>query len=601
MIIEKAVQVLEAKTGEPAEVGKHWFNRFMERHPKLATYRAGPLNRIRANAANPVVLRDYADTVERLFAEHKPPPRNILGTDELGDRNNVTVIETICADGTVLRPIVIFKGQYLMLGWGEDNPDDAKIAVSAKGYTDNELGVESIKFIDEQTKDREGVRFLFVDGHGSHCTLEFLDYVAEHNIIVISYPPHLTQWLQGLDVACFGPLKIFWSQEKAKWEYKMRQRVSKDTFLRVYSYARERAFTQPTICSAFRTTGIDPLRRDLLTLENASPAKVKKINGRFPLALPTPAKAIIQAQRQVREAPLQDTGMSRPAGSPSAAAPVIEPPASPLANRTPTAQLPLLRQVLVGTSAEFLITDSPLKSTSRLPPLVLQSSPKSLEPNWSILQNPANAALMSRSRLEQEVEELRAELRCAWETVKRERAIYEGANAQLVLWDTHLEELSEQLAAKETKEANPLKNLMASKTARCMTDSNFRDIKRNLKKQKEDAAKRKTEAEAERVRAAEREKWQEAEKVEHGSKQKSAIAKWEQEAKEAKRLKKKQPKRPAVTKLYPRAPTPDHLKPRKQREAIAANRREQEEQEEIDIGEAGEAGSDTENESSESE
>lgn len=430
--------------------------------------------------------------------------------------------------------------------------------------------MESIKFIDEQTKDREGVRFLFVDGHGSHCTLEFLDYAAEHNIIVISYPPHLTQLLQGLDVACFGPLKIFWSQEKAKWEYKMRQRVSKDTFLRVYSYAQERAFTQPTIRSAFRTTGIDLLRRDLLTLENASPAKVRKIDRRFPLSLPTPAKAIIKAQRQVREASCEDATVSGPmvvsgpAADSSMVVLPIEPPASPLASRTPTVQLPLLRQVLVGTSVEFLITDSPLKSTSRLPPLVLQSSPKSLEPNWSILQSPANVALMSQNRLELEVEQLRAELWRAWETVKRERAIYEGANAQLVLRDMHLEELSEQLAAKKVKEANPLKKLMASKTAWCMTDSNFRDMKHQLKTQKEDAAKWRAEAEAERVHAAEREKWQEAEKAERASKQKAAIAKWEQEAKEAKRLKRKQPKRPAVTKLYPRAPTPDHLKPRKQ-------------------------------------
>ncbi|KAG8931310.1 hypothetical protein FRC01_001500 [Tulasnella sp. 417] len=572
MVIKKAVRILEAKTGEPAEAGKHWFERFMELHPKLSTYRARPLDHIRANATNPVLLRDYADTLERLFAEHNPPPRNILGTDEqqqLGDRNNVTVIETICADGTVLHPIVIFKGQYLMLSWGEDNPDNAKIAVLAKGYTNNELGLKTIKFIDEQTKDREGVRFLFVDRHGSHCTLEFFDYAVEHNIIVISYPPHLTQWLQGLDVACFGPLKIFWSQEKAKWEYKMRQQVSKDTFLRIYSYACERAFTQPTICSAFRTTGIDPLRRNLLTLENASPAKVKKIDGRFLLALPTPAKAIIQAQRQVREATLEGTATSRPATGPSTAAPpVVQPPASPLASQAPTAQLPLLRQVLLGTSAEFLITDLPLKSTSQLPPLVLQSSPKSLEPDWSILQNPANVALMLRNRLKQEVEELWAELQRALEMVKRERAIYEGANAQLVLWDTHLEELSEQLAAKE-----------------------------DMKKQKEDAVKRKAEAEAERVHAAEREKWRESERVERASKQKAAIEKWEREAKEAKRLKKRLPKRPAVTKLYPCAPTPDHLKPCKQQEALAANIREEEGQEEIDIGDAGDAVSDTESDS----
>lgn len=454
-------------------------------------------------------------------------------------------------------------------------------------------------FIDEQTKDREGARFLFVDGHGSHCTLEFLDYAAEHNIIVISYPPHLTQWLQGLDVACFGPLKIFWSQEKGKWEHRMRQRVSKETFLRVYSNARKRAFSESTILSAFRTTGIVPLRRDFLTLEASSPAKVQKINGKFPLALPTPAKAIIQAQKRVQDVPHGDATPTR--GS-SASSPSINfPPVSPLATRTPTAQIPLLRQVLAGTSAEFLVSDSPLKSTSRLPPLVIQSNLKSLDPDWSILRNPVNVASMSRKQLEEEVERLRVELRRARDTVRRERAINEGANAQLVLRDVHLDELTGQLAAKEAKKENPLKNLMASKTARCMTDSGFRDVKREMKRQKEEAAKRKVDAEAERALVAEREKWRDAEKIERAALQKAAILKWQEEAKEAKRLKKKQPKRPAVTKIYPRAPTPDHLKPRKQREAIAANIREKEGQEEIDIEVIEDAGSDTDYESDESE
>ncbi|KAH8794362.1 hypothetical protein DL96DRAFT_1450733, partial [Flagelloscypha sp. PMI_526] len=43
-------------------------------------------------------------------------------------RENVTVIVTICADGTTLVPTIIFKGQHLMFG------------VSENGWTDNEHG-----------------------------------------------------------------------------------------------------------------------------------------------------------------------------------------------------------------------------------------------------------------------------------------------------------------------------------------------------------------------------------------------------------------------------------------------------------------------------
>jgi len=82
--------------------------------------------------------------------------------------------------------------------------------MSNRGYTDGELGVAYINNFNDQTVEKANtVQFLFVDGHNSHCTLEALNFAAEHNIVIISYPPHTTHALQGLDVACFGPLKIF--------------------------------------------------------------------------------------------------------------------------------------------------------------------------------------------------------------------------------------------------------------------------------------------------------------------------------------------------------------------------------------------------------
>jgi hypothetical protein len=41
------------------------------------------------------------------------------------DRENVTAIVTICADGTVLNPTVIFKGQNIMSKWGGNNVANA--------------------------------------------------------------------------------------------------------------------------------------------------------------------------------------------------------------------------------------------------------------------------------------------------------------------------------------------------------------------------------------------------------------------------------------------------------------------------------------------
>jgi hypothetical protein len=90
--------------------------------------------------------------VKELIEEHAIPPENIYNMDEKGiqlglgkrvlaffdhdqkdvynvedgDRELVTVIETVCADGAALRPSVVFKAQRRDLKWGRINPCNAR-------------------------------------------------------------------------------------------------------------------------------------------------------------------------------------------------------------------------------------------------------------------------------------------------------------------------------------------------------------------------------------------------------------------------------------------------------------------------------------------
>ncbi|KAG8860595.1 hypothetical protein FRB96_003849 [Tulasnella sp. 330] len=92
------------------------------------------------------------DTVEELHTLHQSPPENIFSMDKVGinqgispcqivivgkgkrvqyqaknaEKENMTVLETICTDRTTLKPMVIFKGTYIMAKWGKDNPNDAR-------------------------------------------------------------------------------------------------------------------------------------------------------------------------------------------------------------------------------------------------------------------------------------------------------------------------------------------------------------------------------------------------------------------------------------------------------------------------------------------
>jgi hypothetical protein len=97
--------------------------------------------------------------------------------------------------------------------WVEDNPDEVVTAISEKGWTDNELGVEWLIHFDRGTcKKADGeTQLLLLDGHGSHLTYTFIIYAFSHNIEILSYLLHTTHVLQGLDVVIFQPLSIAWS------------------------------------------------------------------------------------------------------------------------------------------------------------------------------------------------------------------------------------------------------------------------------------------------------------------------------------------------------------------------------------------------------
>ncbi|KAF9504723.1 hypothetical protein BS47DRAFT_1249117, partial [Hydnum rufescens UP504] len=63
-------------------------------------------------------------------------------------RENITVLDTICADGTYLKPVVIFKAKQLSAGWVCNNPVKASYALiscTPKGWTENKLAVNYLK------------------------------------------------------------------------------------------------------------------------------------------------------------------------------------------------------------------------------------------------------------------------------------------------------------------------------------------------------------------------------------------------------------------------------------------------------------------------
>ncbi|KAJ7766469.1 DDE superfamily endonuclease-domain-containing protein [Mycena maculata] len=134
---------------------------------------------------------------------------------ESGNRDLVTIIKCIAADGTALHPSVVFQGLRRDLRWGEDNPCDASISISPNGWTDQELGAlwleKDFTPASAERLDEPGdYRLLILDGHNSHCTHRFIDFAQKHRIIILCLPSHTTHALQPCDVGVFSPLAAKW-------------------------------------------------------------------------------------------------------------------------------------------------------------------------------------------------------------------------------------------------------------------------------------------------------------------------------------------------------------------------------------------------------
>lgn len=133
-------------------VSAAWMYRFLDRHRDvLQTHWSKPLDTQRARSLNPEAVKSWFDLVEKFIVKAGISPENIYGMDESGfptayagkervvgargtkkqhkqggaDRENVTAVVTICADGTEVRPLLIFKGKNIKEAWVRGNDIDA--------------------------------------------------------------------------------------------------------------------------------------------------------------------------------------------------------------------------------------------------------------------------------------------------------------------------------------------------------------------------------------------------------------------------------------------------------------------------------------------
>ena len=137
---------------------------------------------------------------KRVISRRLFEKKNILGNSQDGSREWITVLATICADGTALPPGLIYKATTgnLQDSWVQDlKPKEHTtfFASSPTGWTNDELGYEWLTSVFNRfmkDKARRRWRLLFLNGHRSHINMRFLEWCQQHKVIVCVYPPHTT-------------------------------------------------------------------------------------------------------------------------------------------------------------------------------------------------------------------------------------------------------------------------------------------------------------------------------------------------------------------------------------------------------------------------
>jgi hypothetical protein len=207
-------------------VGKRWAYNFVQRQLELKTRRSRRYDYQRAKCEDPTIIYGWFRLVENTIAKYGIQSDDIWNFDETGfmmgmiepgtvvtsserqgrpkqvqpgDREWITTILGVNAEGQSIPPFIIRSGQYHLETWYRecDLPGDWVIALSQNGWTNNQLGLDWLKHFNQSTSKRSVGRYrlLILNSHESHHSVEFKEYCKENKIITLCMPAYASHLL----------------------------------------------------------------------------------------------------------------------------------------------------------------------------------------------------------------------------------------------------------------------------------------------------------------------------------------------------------------------------------------------------------------------
>jgi len=178
--------------------GRNWFASFMKRR-KLSTKKVTMISAARkAATANPFLIYDFYEVMEKLEKQYKFKASQIWNCDEYGfptdpskarvvapvgkqgwkttsgaGRENITVLATCNAAGRSLPPLIVFSGKNFQSTWkGTNALEKTMYGISDNGWMTTVVFADWFREFCIQVTER--LLLLVYDGHLSHVSLQLL-------------------------------------------------------------------------------------------------------------------------------------------------------------------------------------------------------------------------------------------------------------------------------------------------------------------------------------------------------------------------------------------------------------------------------------------
>lgn len=265
--------------------GKAWFKLFRKRNPELSLRKAQNMNPARAQKLNKFIVDDYFKKLETVLDEMdlKNKPERIFNMDEKGCRltihhqqtvlakkgvkrlhlvapehaENVTVVGCVSAVGSVIPPMIIFKGKRLKPEFLDNLPAGTNVKMAPKGSMTTILFIDFIQHLAKYKLP--GPILLIFDGAACHLDYGIVEAADQHDIKLLCLPSNTTHELQPLDKAVYRSFESHWDQEVLRyWDQHPDRVVTKSRFNTIFSKVWSKCMTQENIISGFKATGIFP-------------------------------------------------------------------------------------------------------------------------------------------------------------------------------------------------------------------------------------------------------------------------------------------------------------------------------------------------------